>query len=95
MTNLANHLKGSLMFKIFSLLSPFVTHPVADGALPQIRAAVDPDVKPASYYGPKGFNEMKGAPVVVKSNSASHNEENAKRLWEVSEKLTGVTFDFS
>lgn len=95
MTNLANHLKGSFMFKIFSLLSPFVAHPVADGALPEIRASVDPEVKPGTYYGPAGFNEMKGAPVVVQSNSASHNKQDAEKLWEVSEKLTGVTFDFS
>lgn len=95
MTNLANHLKGSFMFKIFSLLSPFVAHPVANGALPEIRASVDPEVKPGTYYGPAGFNEMKGAPVVVQSNSASHNKQDAQKLWEVSEKLTGVTFDFS
>ena len=95
MTNLANHLKGSFMFKVFSLLSPFVTHPVADGALPEIRASVDPEVKPGTYYGPAGFNEMKGAPVVVQSNSASHNQQDAQKLWEVSEKLTGVSFDFS
>lgn len=33
------------------------------GALPQIRAAVDPGVKGGEYYGPGGFGEMKGYPV--------------------------------
>jgi hypothetical protein len=62
------------------------------GALPEIRAAVDPEVKGGEYYGPSGFNEMKGSPVKVKSNDRSHNVEDAKKLWEVSEKLTGVQF---
>lgn len=95
MTNLASHLKNTFMFKLFSLFSGLIAHPVADGALPQIRAAVDPAAKAGNYYGPAGFNEMKGAPVVVQSNSASHNEQIAQKLWEVTEKLTGVTFDFS
>lgn len=93
MTNLANHLKGTFMFNIFRLLSPLVTHPVANGALPQIRAAVDPNVQPGTYYGPDGFNEMKGAPIVVQSNEASHDQADAKKLWDVSEKLTGIHFE--
>ncbi len=62
------------------------------GALPEIRAAVDPHVKGGEYYGPSGFKEMKGYPVKVQSNSASHNSDDARKLWEVSEKLTGVKF---
>jgi hypothetical protein len=57
-----------------------------------IRAAVDPDVKGGEYYGPDGFREMRGFPVLVQSNAASHSEADAKRLWEVSERLTGVSF---
>jgi hypothetical protein len=64
------------------------------GALPEIRAAVDPGVKGADYYGPDGFNEMKGFPVKVQSNAASHNLEDAKKLWELSEKITGIKFIF-
>ena len=65
------------------------------GALPEIRAAVDPDVKGGEFYGPSGFMEIKGYPVKVKSNAASHNKEHARKLWEVSEKLTGVRFNSS
>ena len=57
-----------------------------------IRAAVDPGVKGGDYFGPDGFREMRGFPVIVQSNEASHNEIDAKRLWEVSERLTGVSF---
>ena len=62
------------------------------GALPEIRAAVDADVQGGQYYGPDGKKEMKGYPVVVESTEASHNTEDARKLWELSEKLTGVSF---
>jgi hypothetical protein len=60
--------------------------------LPEIRASVDPNVKGAEYYGPDGFNEMKGFPVIVQSNKASHSLEDAKKLWDISEKISGVTY---
>jgi NAD(P)-dependent dehydrogenase (short-subunit alcohol dehydrogenase family) len=65
------------------------------GALPTLRAAVDPTVKGGEYFGPGGFREMRGAPVQVKSNDLSHDHVIAERLWEVSERLTGVHFDFA
>lgn len=91
-TNLARFIEDKLIFKILMpLMSPFIQEQDM-GALPEIRAAVDRGVKGAEYYGPDGFNEMKGFPVKVKSNAASHNLEDAKKLWELSEKLTGVKF---
>jgi NAD(P)-dependent dehydrogenase (short-subunit alcohol dehydrogenase family) len=93
-TNLARFLEDKLIFKILKpLMSPFIQEQEM-GALPQIRAAVDPNVKGGDYYGPDGFNEMKGFPVIVQSNRASHNVEDAKKLWIVSEKLTGIEFVF-
>ena len=94
MTNLGKHLENKFWYKMLLPIAGLFTHSPANGALPQIRASVDPNVKPAEYYGPDGFNEMKGDPVLVKSNKASHNLEDAKKLWEVSEKLTGVKFEF-
>lgn len=93
-TNLANHMKGKFLFTILTPLFNMLSQDQATGALPQIRAAVDPDVKGSEYYGPDGRNEMNGYPVVVQSNEASHNLQDAKDLWEASEKLTGVKFDF-
>lgn len=91
-TNLARFLEDKLIFKILKpLMSPFFQEPEM-GALPEIRASVDPNVKGGEYYGPDGLYEMKGFPVLVQSNKASHNLEDAKKLWEVSEKLTGVKF---
>lgn len=91
-TNLARHLEDKLYFKILYPIFKLMTQDAEKGALPQIRASVAPDVKGGEYYGPSGFNEMKGSPVRVESNAASHNHEDAKKLWELSEKLTGVTF---
>ena len=93
-TNLGRYLEDKLYFKILKpLMSPFMQEQDM-GALPQIRASVDENVKEGEYYGPDGFREMKGFPVLVQSNKASHNLEDAKKLWELSEKLTGVRFNF-
>ena len=44
------------------------------------------------YFGPDGFGEQRGYPVVVASSRASHDIDAQRRLWTVSEELTGVTF---
>lgn len=93
-TNLANHLEGKLMYKVFMLFSGFITHPPSQGALPQIRASVDPEVQGGTYYGPDRMGEMKGDPVLVESTKPSHDPDDAKRLWEISEQMTGVKFNF-
>jgi NAD(P)-dependent dehydrogenase (short-subunit alcohol dehydrogenase family) len=62
------------------------------GALPTLRAATDPSALGGQYYGPGGFLEMRGHPKVVASNDRSHDTDVARRLWTVSEELTGVTF---
>ncbi len=91
-TNLARHLEDKLLFKILYPVFKVMTQDAAMGALPQIRASIDPKSMGGEYYGPSGFNEIKGHPVKVQSNGASHNREDARKLWEVSEKLTGVKF---
>ena len=63
------------------------------GALPILRAATDPEARGGQYYGPDKPNERKGYPVIVTSSSESHDAEVARRLWEQSEKLTGVKFE--
>ena len=93
MTNLARHLEGKFLFKIMSPLFKMMAQDQAMGALPQIRASVDPEVKGSEYYGPDGKREFKGYPVVVPSNEASHNTGDAAKLWEESEKLTGVKIE--
>jgi hypothetical protein len=62
------------------------------GALPTLRAATDPDVQGAQYYGPDGFLEQRGNPELTQSSAQSHDEDLQRRLWTVSEELTGVSF---
>ena len=62
------------------------------GALPTLYAAVAADVNGCDYIGPKGG--MRGYPAKAMSNNKSYDEALAKRLWQVSEKLTGVVYEF-
>ncbi len=62
------------------------------GALPTLRAAVDPNASGGDYFGPGGFMEQRGNPVKVKSNKRSHNVADARQLWDVSCELTGVSW---
>jgi len=67
---------------------------VSMGALPTLRAATEAGLKGAEYFGPSGFMEMRGFPEQVESNKLSKDEAIAKKLWEVSEELTGVKVEF-
>ena len=62
------------------------------GALPTLRAATDPAVRGGQYWGPDGFREMRGNPVLVGSSKQSTDVAVQQRLWQVSEELTGVTY---
>jgi NAD(P)-dependent dehydrogenase (short-subunit alcohol dehydrogenase family) len=64
----------------------------AMGALPTLRAATDPGVLGGQYYGPGGFLGLRGYPELVASSRRSHDTAVQRRLWTVSEELTGVTF---
>ena len=62
------------------------------GALPQLHAATAAGVQSGEFYGPDGFNELRGGPTRVKPVARATDRELARRLWQVSEELTGVTF---
>ncbi len=68
------------------------TQPADKGALPTLRAATDPGAQGGQYYGPDGIGEVKGSPKVVGSSAQSRDEDLQRRLWTLSEELTGVTF---
>lgn len=75
--------------------SNFMAQSAADGALPQLYAATAPDVQGGEFFGPSGFLEQRGAPKRVKAAKKGYDAESAQRLWEVSEELTGVTYQFA
>jgi hypothetical protein len=68
---------------------------VAMGALPQIYAAVGPDVESGQFWGPDGRNESKGFPTLVEPLDEARDRELGKRLWDISEELTGVHIDLA
>lgn len=86
-TNIQRHMP------VFRLTNHFFAQPPSAGALPTVYAASEPNVKGGEYFGPNGLFEMKGLPTRVRSSPASHDLGVAKRLWEVSERLTGIRFN--
>jgi NAD(P)-dependent dehydrogenase (short-subunit alcohol dehydrogenase family) len=88
-------MRGSkLQAMLMSAMNALVAQPAAMGALGTLYAATG-KVDGGEYIGPTGFNHMRGYPVISKSNDESYDEGVAKKLWEVSEKLTRVTYPLS
>lgn len=73
-------------------LAPLFSHDAQHGALSQLRAATDPSALGGQYYGPDGLGERRGAPKVVASSAQSYDLDMQRRLWTVSEELTGTSF---
>lgn len=69
-----------------------LAQPVQRGALPQLYAATAPDVGGGQFFGPDGFQEFRGNPTEVQAVAPAHDPEIGRRLWEVSQELTGVRF---
>jgi hypothetical protein len=84
---------SSLLERLSSLGNSLLAQSAAMGALPQLYAATAPGVRGGEYYGPDGVGEMWGHPTLVESNARSHDRDAATRLWALSERLTGVTYD--
>jgi NAD(P)-dependent dehydrogenase (short-subunit alcohol dehydrogenase family) len=64
------------------------------GALPTLYAATVPDLPGGSFVGPDGFLEQRGYPHLVTAAGKAYDQETWRRLWEVSEELTGVRYSF-
>ena len=75
-----------------AVVTPLFSQNAAMGALPVLRAATDPGVVGGQYYGPGGFLGLRGYPKLAASSRRSHDAAVQRRLWAVSEDLTGVTF---
>jgi NAD(P)-dependent dehydrogenase (short-subunit alcohol dehydrogenase family) len=81
----------SLLVKINkAVMMPWLSHSAAAGALPTLFAAASPEAKSGEYYGPKGFYEMKGPVAPAYIAPQAKDEAVARKLWDVSEQLTGV-----
>ncbi len=76
-----------------AVFNPLIAMSPPKGCLPTLRAATALDVVGGEYYGAKGIFEFNGPPVRVKASAKAQNEEDAARLWTISEESTGVTYD--
>jgi len=85
-TNLAVH------WRMLRLLNPFIGQKPSMGALPALYAATAPDVQGGDYYGPDGWQELRGYPTKVRSSDRSYDPAVAAKLWIISEELTGVRY---
>jgi NAD(P)-dependent dehydrogenase (short-subunit alcohol dehydrogenase family) len=65
------------------------------GALPTLYAATEPGLEGGTFCGPDGFMEQHGHPKPVSPSSGARDEDVARRLWEVSEEMTGVRFELA
>jgi NAD(P)-dependent dehydrogenase (short-subunit alcohol dehydrogenase family) len=74
------------------VLAAFLSHSAADGALPTLMAATMPGVTGGQYFGPQGWQEMKGPPGPGKIEPQALDAAVASRLWAASEGLTGVAW---
>ncbi|MFD0730165.1 oxidoreductase [Planotetraspora mira] len=81
-----------LMRPQFRMLTWWLMQSPQVAALAAVRAAVDPDVRGGDYYGPPGRAQFTGHPARVQSSAASYDIAAQRRLWQESERLTGVTY---
>lgn len=79
--------------KIAGALGGLMSQSAAMGALPTLFAATNPDLQGGEYIGPTGPREMRGYPGIVQSSPRSRDEEAGRRLWDMSEQMTGVTYN--
>lgn len=87
---------GSLMMRItFGLmkLSP-LTQPAENGAYPELMCATEEDLDQKAFYGPTGRSNWVGPVGAHKLEPHAKDKAVAERLWDLSEKETGVKWNF-
>ena len=88
--------KPSTMEQLYKLswrLTPFLWQEIDEGILPALYAATSPQAEGGAFYGPHGIYEAAGGGVAVaKVPTRARNDADCRRLWDISEKLTGVSY---
>jgi NAD(P)-dependent dehydrogenase (short-subunit alcohol dehydrogenase family) len=90
---ISNGMGTGMKGRIVGALLPLVAQSDDRGSWPLVYAATSSEVRGGGYYGPDGIAEIKGTPVEVKPKPQALDPAAGKRLWEVSERLTGVRYD--
>lgn len=92
-TNLQSTGPTGLLNLFMKVGNKFLAQDVEIGVLSQLYAATEPSVEGGQFIGPDGLAESRGYPTLVQPVPAARLRETARRLWELSEELTGVRFD--
>jgi NAD(P)-dependent dehydrogenase (short-subunit alcohol dehydrogenase family) len=91
-TNLFASGPGGMLSFATDLAAPLFGQSAADGSRPILFAAASPRAEPGAYYGPGGLGELRGAPARALIMPQARNATAAAKLWDVSEQLTGMSF---
>jgi hypothetical protein len=92
-TNLSAHAGSAVLRNLMHVSDRIFGQNAAAGALPTLYVAVG-DFPGDSFAGPGRLFQTRGAPILVGRSKAARDLDTARRLWEVSEELTGVRFPF-
>ncbi|MEV2265860.1 oxidoreductase [Nonomuraea africana] len=93
LTGGANAGRGRLYQGLIRLLVRLAFQPTEGGARTSLHAATVAGLPGGSYIAPDGLLEMRGAPTSRQGHRAIHDAVTARRLWELSERLTGVRYE--
>jgi len=89
----ASQMRGAkLEEQITMKINKIFAQPSSQGALPTLAASVYPDLIGASFIGPNGFLELRGAPKLTRAKALAYDQTLAKNLWQVSQELTKVSW---
>ena len=92
-SNLQRHSKGLLRkLHVLYTLSRY-GQSTRFGALPILRASIEPNLLGSEYFYPNSSNGLTGFPIVGKYPEIALNEENAKTLWKLSENITNINYN--
>ncbi|MEU4324876.1 oxidoreductase [Nonomuraea dietziae] len=93
LTGGANAGRGAVYQRLIRLLVRLTFQPAEGGARTSLHAATARDLPGGSYVAPDGLLELRGAPTIRQGHRAIHDTVTARRLWELSERLTGVRYE--
>ena len=91
-TDLGRRMSDRCLYRGILPLLEWLSQSAEQAARPSLRAATDPHATGGELYGPNGLLGMRGAPIVVRPGQRARDVDAARRLWALSEELTGVRF---